>query len=155
MHFSSGFFMSWTPFRPITDSHILLVEVKLTVKLLNGWLEEESLGCKHLFFNRDLESFTKAIMINGGQESSFFMGNLTSSMDPHDMYKSAIEKLTKCKINVFYKVWASGETMTEMFNENRELKAENRELKAENVRLAEKVENLDHKLDEVLRRFAQ
>jgi len=154
--FKSSFSIVYAPFTPSSDPYFSIVEVKLNSNLLFTWVDKGLGGSRGLFFDES-SIFTKFVVINGGIESEFFMGNLTSSTTPHEKYKDLIKILNDNRINVFYKLWSSGESINditrnhkdvlkkiELLDEkNKELDEKNKELDDENVKLNDKVAELD------------
>jgi len=137
VNFREQFLVSSSEFPPLvlngtSDRHILIVEAKLNSKLLFEWIAKpEKTGSSKLFFSDDIgSSIVKAVIINGGSDSEEFVKSMGLQIPPVE-FVEYINVLKKAKINVFYKLWASGETFQDLLKENKEIKAENKEIKAE------------------------
>ena len=152
---------------PKSDSHLSIVEVKLNARLLIDWIKKEE-GSKYLFFNEELAvHFTKILVLNGGSDSEAFVNNLSSDEDIKE-YADVKKIIREAKINVFYKLWASGESFADVVskldilqNENEEIKNENKEinskyeeLKNENKEIKNENKEINSKYDEVKKQLA-
>jgi hypothetical protein len=140
LHFREQFLISFSEFLPRTPTdnnrHLLLVEAKLNSKLLFEWISNaESAGSRRIFFSEDIGSiFVKVVVVNGGRDSEEFVKSMHLKNPPPEFVKY-IEALKRAQINVFYKLWASGETFQDLFTENKAIKAENQEIKAKNLEI--------------------
>ena len=68
-------------------------------------------------------------------------------MDPPPEIVPIKDILIKHKINLFYKPWASGETIADIFIENQEIKKENNEFKKENKEFKDRLKKLEDALN--------
>ena len=155
--FSAQFLDSYTEFPPCaladSDTHSLIVEVKLNAGLLVKWATgEKDKGNKHIFLNPEYNLFCKAVVINGGLESKRFLANMRLE-NPSEEYAQCIKILKAARINVFYKLWASGETFQDLFEQNRDLNIENKEIKLENKEIKLENKKINAKLDKLLEKF--
>jgi hypothetical protein len=131
--FQAQFLNSYVGYPPSkTESrHTLFVEAKLNSDLLKDWtLDQKNTGSRNLFFDPIYKNFSKVVCINGGKKSEEFVYNMHLE-NPAEDYVECINLLKTANINVFYKLWASGETFQDIFNENKEIKEENKEIKEE------------------------
>ena len=140
---------------PLGDSHLSIVEVKLNARLLIDWIKKEE-GSKYLFFNeKSAVHFTKILVLNGGSDSEAFVNNLSSDEDIKE-YADVKKIIREAKINVFYKLWASGESFADVVsklnilqNENEEIKNENKEIKNENKEIKNENKEINSKYEEL------
>ena len=146
--FSDSFLVKYVVSPPDLDTHTAIVESKLNFRLLNDWISgDNTQGSKYLFFNPNADQiFTKILVINGGKETEAFVKNLSSNEDIAQ-YREVKTALLKANINVFYKLWASGETfsdvmqkMDESAKEAAELKTKVKELIKENEKITKENE---------------
>ena len=91
-----------------------------------------------------VQCYTKILVINGGKESEKFVKNLSNSEDIEE-YKDVKAAILKSKINVFYKLWASGETFPDIFHKVNALQSEVDALQSEVDILKEKLDALINK----------
>lgn len=102
----------------------------------------EKTGSSKVFFGNDIGSnFVKVVVINGGSESEEFVKSMDLQIPPVE-FVEYINLLKKTKINVFYKLWASGETFQDILKENKDIKAENKDIKAKIKNIKELLEKL-------------
>jgi len=117
---------------PNGDSHMAIVEAKLNCRNLIDWIKEKE-GSKYLFFNENsTQEFTKILVLNGGSESEAFVKNLSSDDVDIKEYADVKKVLKKAKINVFYQLWASGESFADVTKQCHDLQNENQEIKIKN-----------------------
>ena len=138
-NFRSQFLYSCAGFPPKLEEgrHILIVETKLNSQLLFEWIDSNKIksGNGRLFFDRKLgENFVKVVVINGGKESKEFVKNMNLP-NPDPKFNKYIDALKASRINVFYKLWASGETFQDLFLENEHIKTENEQIRTENEQI--------------------
>jgi len=129
-YFQDSFKTSFTNFPPSGDVHNAIVEIKLNAKAVKDWVEEKKTGSRYVFFESD-PSLTKILVVNGGEESEEFVKSLSSD-ECKDEYKEAKAAIIYFKINVFYKMWASGEVFSKILQDNEVLKSDNEVLKSDN-----------------------
>jgi hypothetical protein len=161
-NFADLFMLSYTPSRPTSDPHVLIVETKLNHQLLYEWIEKSTGSCGTFFSKKYSSYLTKVLVLNGGESSKDFMKCLIDDLDI-PKYNPIKEKIVELKINVFYKPWLSGETFKDMLFDNQairgenqeieakyqEMKAENQEMKAENQEIEAKYQDIMHKLEKI------
>jgi len=124
--FRDNFVSSYVCSPPLEDTHIAIVEVKLTVDLLREWIRGLG-GSQFLFFKDNMTKITKVLVINGGAKSAAFVENLSSTNDIEE-FAEVKAAIIKAKINVFYKLWASGESFSDICDRCDKLEKENQEL---------------------------
>jgi hypothetical protein len=112
--FRDSFFTTHISSPPSSEKHTAIIEAKLNYRLLEDWIKNNNEGSKYLFFNpRADQLYTKILVLNGGIESENFVKNLSSEEDI-ERFKEVKAALLKANINVFYKVWASGESFSDL-----------------------------------------
>ena len=129
--FQDSFKTSFSKFPPSGDAHSAIVEIKLNVKSVKDWIEDKETGSRFLFFNSN-PLFTRILVINGEEESEEFVKSLSFD-ECKDEYKEVKAAIIDFKINVFYKMWASGEVFTKILLDNEILKSDNAILKSDNA----------------------
>jgi len=140
---------------PLGDSHIAIVEAKLNARLLNDWVKGKE-GSKHLFFNKNsTEEFTKILVLNGGSDSEAFINSL-SSVEEIGEFAEVKKAIKEAKINVFYKLWASGESFADIIkfyhnlqNENEDIKKQNEGIKNENEDIKKQNEDIRNENEDI------
>jgi cell division protein FtsB len=140
--FSDSFESRFIISPPNTEKHTAIVEVKLNYKLLKNWVDNKDSGSSYLFFNEGANQiYTKILVINGGHESKDFVNNL-SSTEEINKYSELKKIIIENKINVFYKIWASSESFSDLISNYDILKEENKVLREENKVLREEIKVL-------------
>lgn len=123
-NFREQFLVSFSEFLPLTrtdnNRHVVLVEAKLSSKLLFEWISRaESASSRRLFFSDNIGSdFVKVVVINDGSDSEEFVKS-THLKNPPPEFVKYIEALKRARINIFYKLWASGETFQDLLTDNK------------------------------------
>lgn len=147
--FSAQFKTLFKPFPPQIDGHILLLEVKLNADLLKEWIiDGKKKGSKFLFFKEPDNYTTKLVVINGGLESERFVKDLNAETPPPELVKY-VKVLRKAQINVFYKLWTSYESFTDLTTDVKGAKQEAEDVRKEleDVRVKSKKENEEMKIE--------
>ena len=131
-YFSDSYLFKLVVSPPDRDTHIAIVESKLNFRLLNDWVSgDNTQGSNYLFFNPEADQiYTKILIMNGGKETEAFIKNLSSNEDI-EQYREVKAALLKAKINVFYKLWATGEMFSEVMQQLDELLKHSEERKSE------------------------
>ena len=145
---SDSFLVKHVVSPPDRDTHTAIVESKLNFGLLKDWISgDHTQGSKYLFFNPEADQiYTKILIINGGKDSEAFVKNLSSNEDI-EQYREVKAALLKAKINVFYKLWASGETFSDVLQKLDELTKHNEELTKHNEKLSKDNEEIKASLN--------
>ena len=156
VNFEEQFLVSSSEFPPLvlegtSGRHLLVVEAKLNSKLLFEWItKSKKTGSSKLFFGDDIDSsFVKVVVINGGSESEKFVKSMNLQVPPVE-FVEYINLLKENKINVFYKLWASGETFQDILKENKDIKAENKDIKAENKDIKAEIKDIKELLEKLM-----